>query len=149
MHLSFAEGVPFSRVHFQVPYSLEFLVGWLEKLPKNILPNAGFHGDESNGRIGNKITFNKQKLETVKFGRGIPQLKDLLTMVFNQLLCGNFLDYWQLAVEPSKTSVTERLSKMDHSKNGPSSWNLRVPPNATVPPRKQGLLDRLLGDGDA
>jgi len=58
---------------------------------KNILPNAMFHGDESNGRIGNKITFNKQKLEIVKFGRGIPQLKDLLTMVFDHLLSGMIL----------------------------------------------------------
>ena len=40
--LSFAEGVPFSRVHFQVPYSLDFLVGCLEKVPRIFSQMLGF-----------------------------------------------------------------------------------------------------------
>ena len=48
---------------------IDFLVGWLEKVPRIFSQVLGFHGDESNGRIGNKITFNKQELETVKIGR--------------------------------------------------------------------------------
>ena len=68
------KGVPVSRVHFQVPYSLEFLVGCLEKLPRIFSQMLGF--TVMNPMVEAATKSPSTNLETVKFGRGIPQLKD-------------------------------------------------------------------------